>query len=121
MVRLPLSILPLWAEFPNVLSQFGRGIDKSVRSATKAFLNANFETFEGEVEDLGDGEQRTATTIFSDGSAMSTSVVHYDDGSIGVVHTIMASSKEALGALIDAASAGFTEVDSQSLAAGLSK
>lgn len=112
--------LPLWVEFPNVLSQFGAGF-KSVRTASNDYFNANFSGFDGEIEQVEGGTMRSANTSFADGSGMQTSVVQYEDGSIGVSHTFIAKSKEALTALLDGASAGFTEVDSQSLAAGLSK
>lgn len=120
MIRSMLSILPLWVQFKEALEGFGPGMILNTRDATKEFINRGAEVsveFGGAPAETS----RTVTTEFVDGSGMATTIVHYDDGTMAFSHTFLATSAEAMSAMLDVAAASFTEMDTKALAAGLSR
>lgn len=116
-----LNILPLTVQFQEVLKSFAPGFLKNSRDATRSFVEGQMAFASSEHEDVEGGLSSAADVMFTDGSSMRTTIVRFNDGTMAFSHTFLATSAESMSALLDLAASGFTEMDTQSLAAGLSK
>lgn len=113
---------PLYTRFAPVFRKFFEGAKANSRDATEGFLNNTPADVAPVLERDPDGSIHGGISVaFLDGSGYRWTVGKEPDGKVSFAFSFLASSDEAMSAFLDMAASGFTEMDSQSLAAGLSK
>lgn len=113
--------LPLVAQFGAVFKVPFDGIREASRKSTLDYFDLVAGPLETDIARDPETTSLDLTTFvrFADQSGLSTVISAYPDGAVGFSCSFIATNRKALVALIDAASAALTEMDSKVLSEGL--
>lgn len=106
-------------QFFNVFTSSFKGIQNGSRDATREYLGDFGARLQPEITEDFDGVSGDITLELDDASGLGTSYKVFKDGSLGFSCSFIATNKEALVALIDAAASALTEMDGVVLREGL--